>query len=57
MLGAVAFLGGVPRDHTFCLLRRRKTLRKAGAAAGHMWRFVGEMKVGDLVVTPLLCAT
>ncbi|MBA3354724.1 MAG: hypothetical protein H0U18_02050 [Pyrinomonadaceae bacterium] len=28
------------------------TLRKAGAAAGHMWRFVREMKPGDLVVVP-----
>ncbi|CAN5768697.1 hypothetical protein BH20ACI3_BH20ACI3_22370 [soil metagenome] len=28
------------------------TLRKAGAAAGHMWRFIREMKLGDLVVVP-----
>ncbi|MDI6885613.1 MAG: restriction endonuclease [archaeon] len=28
------------------------TLRKAGAAAGHMWRFIREMNVGDLVVVP-----
>lgn len=28
------------------------TLRKAGAAAGHMWRFVRTMKPGDLVVVP-----
>lgn len=28
------------------------TLRKAGAAAGHMWRFVRDMKPGDLVVVP-----
>ena len=27
-------------------------LRRAGAAAGHMWRFIREMKVGDLLVTP-----
>ena len=27
-------------------------LRKAGRAAGNMWRFVREMKVGDLVVVP-----
>ncbi|MCB9444041.1 MAG: restriction endonuclease [Ardenticatenaceae bacterium] len=27
-------------------------LRKAGAAAGHMWRFVREMNIGDLVVVP-----
>ncbi|OGW16479.1 MAG: hypothetical protein A3G93_15080 [Nitrospinae bacterium RIFCSPLOWO2_12_FULL_45_22] len=26
------------------------TLRKAGAAAGHMWRFIRDMKPGDLVV-------
>jgi predicted Mrr-cat superfamily restriction endonuclease len=26
--------------------------RKAGAAAGHVWRFVREMRVGDLVVVP-----
>ena len=28
------------------------TLRKAGAAAGHMWRFIREMQIGDLVVVP-----
>src|SRR5260221_10685273 len=28
------------------------TLRKAGAAAGHMSRFIREMKIGDLVVVP-----
>jgi predicted Mrr-cat superfamily restriction endonuclease len=28
------------------------TRRKAGAAAGHMWRFIREMKLGDLVVVP-----
>jgi predicted Mrr-cat superfamily restriction endonuclease len=27
-------------------------LRRAGAAAGHMWRFIQDMKVGDLVVVP-----
>src|SRR5687767_12823022 len=27
-------------------------LRRAGAAAGHMWRFIREMAVGDLVVVP-----
>lgn len=27
-------------------------LRKAGAAAGHMWRFINEMNIGDLVVVP-----
>ncbi len=27
-------------------------LRRAGNAAGHMWRFIREMKVGDLVVVP-----
>ena len=27
-------------------------LRRAGAAAGHMWRFIREMKTGDLLVTP-----
>jgi len=29
-----------------------ENLRRAGAAAGHMWRFIREMKVGDLLVTP-----
>lgn len=29
-----------------------KDLRRAGAAAGHMWRFIREMSVGDLVVVP-----
>lgn len=29
-----------------------KTLRKAGSAAGHMWRFIREMTEGDLVVVP-----
>ncbi len=28
------------------------TLRKAGAAAGHMWRFIREMTPHDLVVVP-----
>lgn len=27
-------------------------LRKAGVASGHMWRFIREMKRGDLVVVP-----
>jgi predicted Mrr-cat superfamily restriction endonuclease len=27
-------------------------MRKAGAAAGHMWRFLRDMKPGDLVVVP-----
>lgn len=27
-------------------------LRKAGAAAGHMWRFIREMNEGDLIVVP-----
>lgn len=29
-----------------------KNLRRAGSAAGNMWRFLREMKRGDLVVTP-----
>lgn len=29
-----------------------ETLRKAGAAAGHLWRFVRDMNPGDLVVVP-----
>lgn len=29
-----------------------KDLRKAGQAAGHMWRFIREMNIGDLVVVP-----
>lgn len=28
------------------------SLRRAGAAAGHMWRFIREIKQGDLIVTP-----
>src|SRR5437868_4979805 len=27
-------------------------LRKAGSAAGHLWRFLREMQLGDLVVAP-----
>jgi predicted Mrr-cat superfamily restriction endonuclease len=27
-------------------------LRRAGAAGGHMWRLIQDMKVGDLVVVP-----
>ena len=27
-------------------------LRRAGAAAGHMWRFIREMNIGDLLVVP-----
>jgi len=29
-----------------------ESLRRAGAAAGHLWRFIREMKPGDLVVVP-----
>jgi len=29
-----------------------QTLRRAGAAAGNLWRFIREMKPGDLVVVP-----
>lgn len=29
-----------------------ETLHKAGAAAGHIWRFIREMNKGDLVVVP-----
>lgn len=29
-----------------------RTLRKAGGAAGQLWRFIRQMKVGDLVVVP-----
>lgn len=29
-----------------------ETLRKAGSAAGHMWRFIREMTEGDLIVVP-----
>lgn len=32
--------------------RDDKTLHRAGAAAGHMWRFIREMARGDLVVVP-----
>jgi len=32
--------------------RDDKTLHRAGAAAGHMWRFIREMEAGDLVVVP-----
>lgn len=30
----------------------RDDMRKAGAAAGHMWRFIREMSAGDLIVVP-----
>ena len=29
-----------------------ENLRRAGAASGHMWRFIREMKKGDLIVVP-----
>ena len=32
--------------------RSEPNLRKAGAAGGHMWRFIRDMKPGDLVVVP-----
>lgn len=32
--------------------RGDKTLHRVGAAAGHMWRFIREMEMGDLVVVP-----
>lgn len=31
---------------------KEETLRKAGTASGHMWRFIREMKTGDIVVVP-----
>lgn len=31
---------------------QKKTLRSVGSAAGHMWRFIREMKKGDFVVVP-----
>jgi predicted Mrr-cat superfamily restriction endonuclease len=31
---------------------KEDNLRRAGAAAGHMWRFIRDMKIGDLLVTP-----
>jgi predicted Mrr-cat superfamily restriction endonuclease len=31
---------------------QEKNLRKAGAASGNMWRFIREMQIGDLVITP-----
>lgn len=31
---------------------RADSLRQAGAASGHMWRFINDMKCGDLVVVP-----
>jgi predicted Mrr-cat superfamily restriction endonuclease len=31
---------------------KEKNLRRAGAAAGHMWRFIRDMNMGDLVVVP-----
>jgi predicted Mrr-cat superfamily restriction endonuclease len=31
---------------------KESSLRKAGNASGHMWRFIREMKPGDLVVVP-----
>ncbi len=30
----------------------KSTLREAGAAAGHLWRFVRDIKLGDLIVVP-----
>lgn len=30
----------------------KQSLRSAGAAAGHLWRFIREMQAGDLVVVP-----
>ena len=31
---------------------KEDNLRRAGSAAGHMWRFIREMNIGDLVVVP-----
>lgn len=31
---------------------KEDSLRKAGSASGHMWRFIREMNVGDLIVVP-----
>jgi predicted Mrr-cat superfamily restriction endonuclease len=48
---------GLPWEHFREAIRAKyymnePNLRKAGNAAGHMWRFVREMNVGDLVVVP-----
>lgn len=32
--------------------RDQENLRSAGAAAGNLWRFIRDMKIGDLVVVP-----
>ena len=31
---------------------KEESMRKAGSAAGHMWRFIRDMTAGDLVVVP-----
>lgn len=31
---------------------KESNMRKAGSASGHMWRFIKEMKIDDLVVVP-----
>ena len=35
-----------------CYYKGESSLRRAGNAAGHMWRFIREMEMGDLVVVP-----
>ncbi len=32
--------------------KNEDTYRRSGAAAGHVWRFIREIKIGDLVVVP-----
>lgn len=43
-----AFRGVLRRQY----YQGEKTLRRAGAAAGNMWRFMRDMKPGDLLVVP-----
>jgi len=40
---------GIISEHFY---PQAQNLRKAGAASGHMWRFINEMNNGDLVVVP-----
>ena len=35
-----------------CYYDDDENMRRTGAATGHMWRFIRDMKIGDFVVTP-----
>ncbi len=61
IIGWSGALGLINDKHTWESFRKiisdryyseESNMRKAGSASGHMWRFIKDMKTGDLVVVP-----